>query len=113
MTTVLFIGRWQPFHDGHHALIMEAVKEGHHVVVGIRDTKNNAGNPFSYWWRKRRIAKALGENVGAFVRIPDPDCDLEVWIGRKVGYKVVQLSEDLQTISGTAVREEMRKQGRL
>lgn len=105
MKTILFVGRWQPFHDGHKVLLMEAAKKGYHVVVGIRDTLRNGDNPFSYWWRKRRIMKLMGENVSAFVRIPDPDCDLEVWIGRDVGYKVVRLDKNIEDMSGTEIRK--------
>lgn len=113
MKTVLYIGRWQPFHEGHKALIMEAVKQGYHVIVGIRDTLRNKANPYSYGRRKRRIAKEMGDQVAGYIRVPDPGCDLEVWIGRKVGYKVVQLTEDLESISGTEIRQEMHEQGLL
>ena len=33
----LFIGRWQPWHNGHKWLIDQRLKEGKNVCIGIRD----------------------------------------------------------------------------
>ena len=38
MSKSLFIGRYQPFHAGHEALINSVLSEGGKVVVAVRDT---------------------------------------------------------------------------
>ena len=35
----LFIGRWQPWHQGHRWLIDQRLKEGKNVCVAIRDVR--------------------------------------------------------------------------
>ena len=105
MKTVLFIGRWQPLHRGHKTLIQQAKNMGHRVVVGVRDTKRDKDNPFSYRKRKRMIKKAF--NNVSVIKIPDKDCNLDVWVGRKVGYRVIKLPESVEQISGTRIRELM------
>ncbi|MCG2701218.1 adenylyltransferase/cytidyltransferase family protein [Candidatus Parcubacteria bacterium] len=102
---ILLIGRWQPFHDGHKTLVDEALNKGHKVIIGIRDTEKDDKNPFSVNQRKRMIKKIYGEKVD-IIAIPDIDA---VWIGRKVGYKVVQLPKHIEKISGTEIRKQMRK----
>lgn len=104
MAKIMFVGRWQvpQLHDGHRALIQTALDEGHTAIVAIRDTEKDDKNPYSTAERKVTIRAAFPdpEQVEICV-IPDLD---EVWIGRDVGYKVVRLSEELESIRGTDVR---------
>ena len=37
--TALMIGRYQPFHDGHRALILEALQRVGQVCIAVRDTQ--------------------------------------------------------------------------
>ncbi len=39
MGVSLFIGRYQPFHAGHMALIETVLREGKEVCIAIRDTE--------------------------------------------------------------------------
>jgi adenylylsulfate kinase len=41
----LFIGRWQPLHDGHKELFNQALNEGKNVCIAIRDGEVNENNP--------------------------------------------------------------------
>ncbi len=41
----LFIGRYQPLHAGHIALIRSVLNEGKRVLVGIRETGIDKDNP--------------------------------------------------------------------
>lgn len=102
----LFIGRWQPFHDGHKALIETALKRGKSVVVAIRDTEISEKNPYSAYERRLMIREALKEYGDRVEIIKIPDID-EVLYGREVGYKVEQISlpEEIEAISGTKIRE--------
>ncbi len=99
----LIIGRFQPFHDGHYALIQTLLEEGKDVVVAVRDTPFNGDNPYSVFERRQMIHHALGDGVETVV-IPDIE---EVVYGRKVGWKIreIILDESTQGISATAIRK--------
>ncbi len=43
----LFIGRYQPFHEGHKKLMEVELKEGNDVVIAIRDTEISEKNPYT------------------------------------------------------------------
>ena len=76
----LFIGRWQPFHEGHQALIKSVLDEGKNVCVAIRDTTISSDNPFTAEEREKMILEIF-PTVKVIV-IPDIE---EVCYGRKVG----------------------------
>jgi len=99
----LFIGRWQPFHEGHKYIVDQAIKNGEDVCVAIRDTEISSNNPYSYEQRKEMIERVYGNKV-AVVKIPDIK---SINIGRKVGYDVNRIDPpaDIGKISGTNVRE--------
>ena len=101
----LFIGRWQPLHAGHIALISTAIKEGKKVMVGIRDTPISKENPFTVRDREIMIQKAFDNQVETCI-IPDIE---EICIGRKVGYGIreIVMPEEIQRISGTEERKNM------
>jgi len=33
----MFIGRWQPLHDGHKALFQQALNEGKNIIVTLNN----------------------------------------------------------------------------
>lgn len=102
----LFIGRYQPFHDGHKRLMETVLKQGKPIVVGIRDTAISDKNPYTTAERWTMIHEALSE-YGALVKIiVIPDID-EVCYGRDVGYNVrrIELDKETEAISGTKTRE--------
>jgi len=43
----LFVGRWQPLHDGHKALFARALDEGKNVWIAIRDIAPDEKNPWT------------------------------------------------------------------
>lgn len=113
----LFIGRWQPLHAGHKTLIGTALDEGHSVAIGIRDTQRSDSNPFSYRQRKRMFRRWLRREYQReqrkrvkIVKLPDLAA---VVIGRNVGYKIIHLDSDMQAVSGTEIREQLRQEGKL
>lgn len=103
----LFIGRWQPLHRGHKALIDKVLDEDKAVVVAIRDTDASEDNPYTVEERKQMIRDAYGDKVEVIV-VPDID---EVCYGRKVGYKFrrVRLNGQLEKISGTKTRNSQKR----
>jgi len=98
----LFIGRWQPFHNGHKYLIDKALAKGDDVCVAIRNTEISDSNPFTAEQRAEMIRCVYGEKVRVVV-IPDIK---SINIGRNVGYDVniVEPPADIGKISGTNVR---------
>lgn len=101
----LFIGRFQPLHEGHIKLISAALKEDKRVVVGLRDRLLSDTDPFTIEERKRMFARAFGSRVEVMVM---PDIE-EVCYGRKVGYglREIKLDGEIEAISGTQVRAEI------
>lgn len=65
----VLIGRFQPFHNGHAALLAHALKLAPRVVVvlGSARAARNAKNPFTWEERAAMIACALGEGDHARV----------------------------------------------
>lgn len=108
----LFIGRWQPFHDGHKALIEKVLKEGQDVIIGIRNTPKDEKNPYSAFQRHEMIYNALSGYKGRFETIIVPDIG-SVCYGRDVGYEVreIRLDEATEAISGTNIRKSIEAAG--
>ena len=107
--TALLIGRYQPFHDGHKALIVEALKRVGQVCIGVRDTSGmDEKNPFSFEYVKARVEHALREHEGRFIVIQIPNIT-NIFYGRDVGYLVerIDLDATLEAISATAVRSQL------
>lgn len=100
----LFIGRWQPFHAGHKALIQTVLDEGKNVLVGIRDTEISESDPFTAEEREKMIKEALPQ-VRTII-LPDIE---EVVYGRKVGWGIreIHLGEEIEKISGTEIRKNL------
>ena len=67
--TVLLLGRWQPWHDGHLALFERAIAKTGQVVIQVRDVKDSSGgegqddNPF-HLKKYLRILKRNFLNLG-------------------------------------------------
>ena len=63
--TVLLLGRWQPWHDGHLALFERALEKTGQVAIHVRDVKDSSGgegqddNPFSFDEISENIKKNL------------------------------------------------------
>lgn len=98
----LFIGRWQPFHEGHRKLIQTVLDEGKLVCVAVRDTEISESNPYSAEERVKMISETFPQ-VKVIV-IPDIE---EVVYGRKVGWGIreLHLDADTEAISATKIRE--------
>ena len=104
--TALFIGRYQPFHDGHRALIEEGLRRVGQACVAVRDTAGtDAKNPFSFEYVRSRIELGLRPYEGRFVVVPLPNVT-HVFYGRDVGYAVERIDLDgrVQAISATQQR---------
>ena len=107
MKYALYIGRWQPFHNGHAAIIQKALDAGKNVCIAIRDTELSPNDPYDAADRMFMIEEAYWELVksGRVRVIIIPDIE-GVYYGRGVGYAVVQyeMPDDVEGISATEIR---------
>ena len=103
--TTLLLGRYQPWHDGHSALMSEGLKRTNQVVIAVRSSyKTSEKDPFTYPEVKQFIeSKETNPFVLQFPNITN------IIYGRDVGYEIerVDLSSDLQAISATAIRSKL------
>lgn len=109
MSKSLFIGRWQPFHDGHRALIDHVLNEDKSVIIAVRDTEISESNPFTTKECVERIEYAYRDNPKVEV-IVIPDIS-EVCYGRKVGWSVrrIRLNREIEEISATKIRNSKKR----
>ena len=78
MTTSLFIGRFQPFHNAHLKDVKIILKKSGKILIAIGSSneKNTQNNPFSYSERKKMISKTLKANkINNFEIYPIPDIE--------------------------------------
>lgn len=106
--TALFVGRYQPFHDGHKALISEGIRRVGQACIAVRNTGGtDEKNPLSFDQVKARIETAMREYEGRYVIVPLPNIT-NVFYGRDVGYQIERIELDTETerISATKIRAE-------
>ena len=122
--TVLLLGRWQPWHEGHLALFERALAKTGQVVIQVRDVKDSSGgegqedNPFSFEQISEDISKKLSKsgyaiNVDYIIQLV-PNIT-NITYGRGVGYKIEKESFDSKTesISATNIRKTLRDEGKI
>lgn len=105
--TTLMLGRYQPWHEGHHALYEEAGKRTDQVLLGVRDTyRTSEKDPLNFEQVKYYISKDPVMDKAMILKLPNIT---NIVYGRDVGYKIeqVELSKDIQAISATEKRKEM------
>ena len=105
--TAIYIGRFQPIHDGHFEIIKKAIKKNGQIAILVMDSyKINKKNPFTFKTVKKNILRHLSKFKGKFIIIKIPVVS-EVIYGRKVGYKIreVKVSKKIEKISATNIRE--------
>ena len=114
-STVQMLGRWQPFHDGHHYLFEEIIKKTGQVCIQIRDVQGVDDNPFDFETVKKNIEERLNPKYKNRFKIMLVPNITNISYGRGVGYKIeeVVLPEKIQQISATKIRDKMRKDGKL
>ncbi len=76
MRRALFIGRYQPFHNGHLSVVKSLLKKYDELIIGIGSSqeKYTSQNPFSYNERKIMISTTLkSNNIKNYEIYPVPD----------------------------------------
>tara|TARA_B100000902_G_scaffold311162_1_gene300944 strand:+ start:3367 stop:3696 length:330 start_codon:yes stop_codon:yes gene_type:complete len=108
----MFIGRWQPWHDGHRWLIDQRLNEGKNVLICIREVSQDDKNPYNPEVVKANIENELSDlidvNKVKVIIIPDIE---SVNYGRGVGYEIIEHEppKDIGEISATKIREKIFK----
>jgi hypothetical protein len=105
--TTLMLGRYQPWHEGHHALYEEAGKRTGQVLLGVRNTYNTSEkDPLTFDQVKGYIAKDSVMDDAMVLRLPNIT---NIVYGRDVGYKIeqVDLGATIHAISATEKRKEL------
>ena len=110
----MFIGRWQPWHNGHQWLIDQRLKEGKNVWIAIRDVEPNKNQPWTAQEVLENLSKQLVDliNTGRIKISIVPDIE-SVNYGRGVGYEIIEHvpPENIKEISTTKIRKKMREDG--
>lgn len=112
--TVQMLGRFQPWHAGHRKLFEEMIKMTGQVIIEVKDVHNIGDNPFSYKKIKQLIDKDLKLFFQRYKIIKVPNIS-RICYGRTVGYdfKKINLSKEIQKISATKIRKQLRKKRKL
>jgi nicotinamide mononucleotide adenylyltransferase len=108
----MFIGRWQPWHEGHRWLIDQQLNQGKKVLLCVRDVHQDEKNPWSAWQVMMNLSEELmdliEDNKVRVIIIPDIE---SINFGRGVGYDIVEHipPPEIHDISATKIREQMNK----
>ena len=122
--SVLLLGRWQPWHEGHLALFERALAKTGQVVIQVRDVKDSSGgegqedNPFSFEEICEDISRKLllfGYKINEDFIIQLVPNITNITYGRGVGYSIEQESfhSDIESISATKIRKSLRDEGKI
>lgn len=103
--TTLMLGRYQPWHEGHQALMEKAHERTEQVLIAVRDTHGTSEkDPLTY---QQVAGHIVSRNARPFImKVPNIT---NIVYGRDVGYKIeqVDLGEQVHSISATQKRKEM------
>lgn len=112
----MYIGRWQPWHQGHRWLIDQRLDEGKNILICIRDIEPDEKNPWTADEVMLNLAKELKDliNKGRIKVIKIPDIE-SINIGRGVGYDIIEHCppDQIKEISATDIRNKMKQDGKL
>jgi nicotinamide mononucleotide adenylyltransferase len=112
----MYIGRWQPWHEGHRWLIDQRLNEGKKVLICIRDVEPDEKNPWTPLEVMQNLSNELLDIIqkGKVKIIIIPDIE-SINIGRGVGYDVIEHCppDDIKEISATVIRNKMKIDGKL
>ena len=104
----MFIGRWQPWHNGHRWLIDQRLQEGKNVLICVREVSKDDKNPYDPAEVKVNVENELQDLIDSkkvkVIIIPDIE---SVNYGRGVGYDIIEHvpPSDISKISATKIRK--------
>jgi bifunctional NMN adenylyltransferase/nudix hydrolase len=99
---LVFIGRFQPFHNGHKAVIEAALEQAKEVVVvvGSSFAARNIRNPFTFEERKAMIESVFPTDRVKVVPVSDYPYDDNKWVNaiQKIVDETVPRAQDVGLI---------------
>jgi len=116
MTRGFYIGRFQPYHDGHHRMVERIADEVDELVLGIgsADDSHTRHDPFTAGERIMMLTKALDNADLVMYPVPIEDLDRNaVWVSHvrsmsptfEIAYSNNPLVVQLFTEAGVEVRQ--------
>ena len=98
----MFIGRWQPWHNGHRWLIDQRLQEGKNVLICVREVSKDDKNPYN----PEEVKLNVDSKKVKVIIIPDIE---SVNYGRGVGYDIIEHvpPSDISKISATKIRKKL------
>ena len=109
--SAIYIGRFQPFHEGHKKVFLNALKKNKQVTILVMDSFGiNKKNPFKFSYVKKKIDKSLSTYKNQYIIKKIPVVS-EVVYGRKVGYnfRKIKLLKSIEKISANKIRNKILK----
>ncbi len=107
--TCIFIGRFQPFHEGHKRIFLKGIRKSGQVAILVMDSFNiNRKNPYKFSYVKKKVNKSLKDYKNKYIIIKIPVVSSVIY-GRKVGYKIqkIKLSKKIENVSATKIRKKI------
>jgi len=107
----MYIGRFQPFHEGHKWCIQQMIERGKKVCVAVMDIYSiePKNNPYTYDEVLKKISEDMNEEIqrGQMMITKIPPIE-SVNYGRDVGYELNELEppSEIKKISATNIRKE-------
>lgn len=100
----LFIGRWQPLHNGHKWLIDQRLSKDIPVLICVRDIPPDSKNPFTTDQTIEMLRIVYEGYDVSVMAIPDIE---SVNYGRGVGYEIIEHvpPPDVGFVSATSIRK--------
>lgn len=108
----LYIGRFQPFHNGHEWCVRQMLDKGKRICIAIMDIHST--EPENNPYQSSRVIQLISDRfVGEIeagdikvIKIPPIE---SVNYGRDVGYDLNELipPDDIKEISATRIRNEL------
>ena len=102
----MFVGRWQPLHNGHKWLIGQKLDVGIPVLICVRDIQPDEKNPFTTEQTIDMLGIVYADEDVIIIPIPDIE---SVNYGRGVGYGIIEHMppQDIGFISATQIRKQI------
>ena len=106
----VFIGRYQPYHQGHIALIRQKLDGGVPCLILVRDIPPDPKNPFTTEQTIGMIRKYHASKGDDVEVMKIPDIESVNW-GRGVGYEMNEFfpPENIGWISATKIRDSVKQ----
>ena len=108
----MFVGRFQPFHDGHMWLINQRLKLGKKILIAVMDIHESEPEKNPFETEKvieiisDRFSNEINNGIIKVISIPPVE---SINYGRTVGYEVLEHKppDNIKQISATNIRKQM------